>query len=36
MELLLFFIWLAVMAATGLCVYRAQQSLKRYRKSHQA
>lgn len=36
MELLLFSVWLAMMAAIGLLVYRAQQSLKKYQKTHQA
>ena len=36
MELLLFSLWLALMAATGLRVYLAQQSLKKFRKPHQA
>ncbi len=36
MELLLFSIWLAAMAIVGLFVYRAQHSLKKYRKTHQA
>lgn len=36
MELLLFSVWLAVMAAIGLRVYLAQQSLKKFQKTHKA
>ena len=36
MELLLFSVWFAMMAATGLCLYRAQQSLKKFQKTHKA
>lgn len=36
MELLLFSIWLAAMAIAGLFVFRAQHSLNKYRKTHQA
>ena len=36
MELFLFSIWFAMMAATGLRVYLAQQSLKKYQKAPRA
>lgn len=36
MELLLFSVWFAIMVATGLRVYKAQQSLKKCKKARQA
>jgi len=36
MELLLFSVWLAMMAATGLRIYLAQQSLKKFQKNPKA
>jgi len=36
MELLLFSVWFALMAAAALRVYLAHQSLKKYQKTHQA
>ncbi len=36
MEILLFFLWLAVMAIAGARIYLAHKSLKRFRKTLQA